>query len=158
MVSNDSDENSAYMTVTSVDNYSKTNEEVYQMEPTSKEEIHEEVVENEPSTGFNFKSKGDKIRFSILMVGTLLAMFMMSLNSTVVAPAITIIATDLNALSSQTWIATAYLVAINAFQPLSGKVSFITPHVIRLLFNLTFHTFSHLNSLLIFLEGKLKKF
>ncbi|KAI8991971.1 major facilitator superfamily domain-containing protein [Mycotypha africana] len=50
-------------------------------------------------------------------------MFMMSLNSTVVAPALSIIATDLNALDSQTWIATAYLVAVNAFQPLSGKFS-----------------------------------
>jgi MFS family permease len=48
---------------------------------------------------------------------------MMSLNSTVVAPALSVIATDLNALSSQTWIATAYLVAVNAFQPLAGKVS-----------------------------------
>jgi hypothetical protein len=28
----------------------------------------------------------------------------------------------LNAVQSQTWIATAYLVAVNAFQPLSGKV------------------------------------
>ncbi|CEI92784.1 hypothetical protein RMCBS344292_07036 [Rhizopus microsporus] len=47
----------------------------------------------------------------------------MSLNSTVIAPAMGIIATQLNAAENQTWIATAYLVAINAFQPLSGKFS-----------------------------------
>ncbi|KAI8889798.1 MFS general substrate transporter [Backusella circina FSU 941] len=50
-------------------------------------------------------------------------MFMMSLNTTVIAPALSIIATDLNGLDSQTWIATAYLVAVNASQPLSGKVT-----------------------------------
>jgi hypothetical protein len=71
----------------------------------------------------NFKNKSEKIRFALLILGIVLAMFMMSLNSTVVAPAMSIIATDLNALQSQTWIATAYLVAVNAFQPLSGKVS-----------------------------------
>ncbi|KAI9494516.1 major facilitator superfamily domain-containing protein [Zychaea mexicana] len=50
-------------------------------------------------------------------------MFMVSLNSTVVAPAMSIIATELDALEDQTWIATSYMVAMNAFQPLSGKFS-----------------------------------
>lgn len=71
----------------------------------------------------NFKSTKELIEFTVLIIGIILAMFMMSLNSTVVAPAMSIIATELNALESQTWIATAYLVALNAFQPLSGKVS-----------------------------------
>ncbi|KAI9279647.1 major facilitator superfamily domain-containing protein [Sporodiniella umbellata] len=51
-------------------------------------------------------------------------MFMVSLNTTVVAPALGIIATDLNAEENQTWIATSYLVAVNAFQPL--KFIFLT--------------------------------
>ncbi|KAI9029895.1 major facilitator superfamily domain-containing protein [Phycomyces nitens] len=50
-------------------------------------------------------------------------MFMVSLNSTIVAPAMNIIAADLNGLSSQTWIATAYMVAFNASQPLAAKFS-----------------------------------
>ncbi|KAI8993337.1 major facilitator superfamily-domain-containing protein [Pilobolus umbonatus] len=57
------------------------------------------------------------------MVGIVFAMFMMSLNSTVVAPAMSVIATDLNAIELQTWIATSYLVALNSFQPLSGRFS-----------------------------------
>ncbi|ORX55744.1 MFS general substrate transporter [Hesseltinella vesiculosa] len=52
-----------------------------------------------------------------------MGMFMTSLNTTVVAPAMSIIATQLNALDQQTWIATAYLVAFNAIQPISGKFS-----------------------------------
>ncbi|KAI9310512.1 major facilitator superfamily domain-containing protein [Dichotomocladium elegans] len=50
-------------------------------------------------------------------------MFAVSLNSTVVAPAMSIIATELDAFEQQTWIATAYMVSMNAFQPLSGKFS-----------------------------------
>ncbi|KAI9312493.1 major facilitator superfamily domain-containing protein [Dichotomocladium elegans] len=50
-------------------------------------------------------------------------MFTMSLNSTVVAPAMSLIASELDAFENQTWIATAYMVAMNAFQPLSGKFS-----------------------------------
>lgn len=71
----------------------------------------------------NFKTRFEMFRFAILITGICLAMFMMSLNSTVIAPAMGIIATQLNAAENQTWIATAYLVAINAFQPLSGKVN-----------------------------------
>ncbi|KAI9249793.1 major facilitator superfamily domain-containing protein [Phascolomyces articulosus] len=41
--------------------------------------------------------------------------------STVVAPAMSIIATELEAFKEQSWIATAYLVAVNSSQPLAGK-------------------------------------
>jgi hypothetical protein len=90
----------------------KTHEDIHDLYQTSTNE--------EPTS--NFKNKSEKIRFALLILGIILAMFMMSLNSTVVAPAMSIIATELNAVQSQTWIATAYLVAVNAFQPLSGKV------------------------------------
>lgn len=139
----DKDEQNTYMTVTSVDDYSKTkisqsNDDLFQTRGSSATSIDSKndkdlekntTVQNTGPKGFEFKSRGDKIRFGILMVGTLFSMFMMSLNSTVVAPAVTIIATDLNAVSSQTWIATAYLVAVNAFQPLSGKVSEIKGYI-----------------------------
>ncbi|KAI8391422.1 major facilitator superfamily domain-containing protein [Radiomyces spectabilis] len=71
-----------------------------------------------------------------LFLGILLSMFMVSLNTTVVAPAMSIIATELNDLSSQTWIATAYLVAFNASQPLSGKFSDIFGRKSVLLFGI----------------------
>lgn len=80
------------------------------------------VVTKEVCYSENFATKEDLIRYTVLMIGIVMAMFMMSLNSTVVPPAMSIIATELNATQSQTWIATAYLVAVNAFQPLSGKV------------------------------------
>ncbi|CDS10285.1 hypothetical protein LRAMOSA02961 [Lichtheimia ramosa] len=50
----------------------------------------------------------------------------------------TIIASELDALSNQTWIATAYLLAVNAFQPISGKLSDIFGRKPVLLFGLSF--------------------
>lgn len=104
----------------------KSNEELYQGRSSSTV-CSQENVETVESTkdgnnGSYFNSRKEKLEFTILIIGIILSMFMMSLNSTVVAPAMSIIATELNALESQTWIATAYLVALNAFQPLSGRV------------------------------------
>ncbi|KAI8889763.1 MFS general substrate transporter [Backusella circina FSU 941] len=65
-------------------------------------------------------------------------MFMMSLNTTVIAPALSIIATDLHGINSQTWIATSYLVAVNAFQPLAGKFSDIFGRKPVLMFAISF--------------------
>lgn len=58
-----------------------------------------------------------------IYLGLCVAMFMASLNSTVVAPAMGKISAQLNDVEDATWIATAYLVAFNATQPLYGKVS-----------------------------------
>ncbi|RCI06681.1 hypothetical protein CU098_012135 [Rhizopus stolonifer] len=81
-----------------------------------------------------FKTKKDMLNFGILMLGVAISMFMMSLNSTVIAPALGIIATELNAAQDQSWIATAYLVAVNTFQPLSGKFSVIFGSKLMFLF------------------------
>ena len=54
----------------------------------------------------------ETFKFVLLVISVLLAMFMVSLNSTVVAPAMSIIATELDALEKQTWIATSYMVAM----------------------------------------------
>lgn len=108
---------------------SKSREDLYQGRNSSTTNDSQDNVatieanNDEQPQGLNFKTKKELFDFSILMVGIIFAMFMMSLNSTVVAPAMSIIATELNGLESQTWIATAYLVALNAFQPLSGRVS-----------------------------------
>ncbi|KAI7877188.1 major facilitator superfamily MFS-1 [Lichtheimia hyalospora FSU 10163] len=63
--------------------------------------------------------------------------FVTSLNSTVVAPALTIIAAELDALENQTWIATAYFLSFNATQPISGKLSDIFGRKPLLLFSLS---------------------
>jgi hypothetical protein len=106
---------------------SKANEVFDDLEKQSTPSVHSQAntialedPENQPERP---KTLREKISFGVLVVGIILAMFMMSLNTTVIAPALSIIATDLNGLDSQTWIATAYLVAVNAFQPLSGKVT-----------------------------------
>ncbi|KAI9494525.1 major facilitator superfamily domain-containing protein [Zychaea mexicana] len=65
-----------------------------------------------------------------------MSMFVMSLNSTVVAPAMSIIATELEALEKQTWIATSFMVAMISFQPLAGKFSDIFGRKPVLLFGL----------------------
>ncbi|KAI7850902.1 major facilitator superfamily domain-containing protein [Circinella umbellata] len=67
-----------------------------------------------------------------------MSMFVMSLNSTVVAPAMSIIATELQALEQQTWIATSFMVAMISFQPLAGKFSDIFGRKPVLLFGLCF--------------------
>ncbi|KAI8097178.1 major facilitator superfamily domain-containing protein [Halteromyces radiatus] len=64
-----------------------------------------------------------KVKIIFLYIGLFMSMLIVSLNTTVVAPAMGIIATDLHALDQQTWIATAYLLIFNAVQPISGKMS-----------------------------------
>jgi hypothetical protein len=75
------------------------------------------IVSEEP------QSNRPKALVILLYTGIIIAMFMVSLNTTVVAPAMSIIATELNALEQQTWVATAYLLVFNAIQPISGKFS-----------------------------------
>ncbi|KAI8335164.1 major facilitator superfamily domain-containing protein [Chlamydoabsidia padenii] len=74
----------------------------------------------------------------LLYIGIIISMFMVSLNTTVVAPALSIIATELNALEQQTWVATAYLLIFNAIQPISGKFSDIFGRKPILLFGIIF--------------------
>ncbi|KAI7850899.1 major facilitator superfamily domain-containing protein [Circinella umbellata] len=96
----------------------------------------------------------DTLKFVLLVISVLLAMFMVSLNSTVVAPAMSIIATELDALEKQTWIATAYMVSMNAFQPLSGKFSDIFGRKPILIFGLgIFFVGSLVNALTPNIEG-----
>lgn len=134
---------------------SKSREELYQGRNSSSTQGSQEdnvatlEVPQENTPAFNFKTRRELIDFSVLMVGVIFAMFMMSLNSTVVAPAMSIIATELNGLESQTWIATAYLVALNTFQPLSGRVSLLISIYIYKITNIFFFFYSFL----IFLEG-----
>lgn len=121
------------VTLTEQIKINKSSEDLYQGRTSSTADSQENAAtvdadQQVETTGkeSNFKSKRELVEFSLVMAGIIFAMFMMSLNSTVVAPAMSIIATELNAIEQQTWIATAYLVAVNSFQPLAGKVS---PHI-----------------------------
>ncbi|KAI8150102.1 major facilitator superfamily domain-containing protein [Fennellomyces sp. T-0311] len=73
-----------------------------------------------------------------------MGMFMVSLNTTVVAPAMNIIATELDSIENQTWIATGYLVAMNAFQALAGKFSDVFGRKPIVLFGMFFFTMGSL--------------
>ncbi|KAJ2960511.1 hypothetical protein NQZ79_g4129 [Umbelopsis isabellina] len=75
--------------------------------------------------GSMIPSEGAKKRLSTFTIylGLCVAMFMASLNSTVIAPAMGKISADLDDLPDATWIATGYFVAFNATQPLYGKFS-----------------------------------
>lgn len=59
-----------------------------------------------------------------VLVGTIfVGAFLAALDGTVVTTLLSVIASDLNALSKVSWVATAYLLSCSAFQPLFGKLS-----------------------------------
>ena len=68
------------------------------------------------------QTRAERLRFMALILGLDLSIFVVALNNTIVSPALSIIATDLDALDKQMWIPTAYMVALNTSQPLAGKV------------------------------------
>ncbi|KAG0050467.1 hypothetical protein BGZ83_004779 [Gryganskiella cystojenkinii] len=59
----------------------------------------------------------------LLFVGLAMATFLASLDGTIIATALPKIASDFKAQSQMSWVATAYLLTYNAFQPLYGKFS-----------------------------------
>lgn len=58
-----------------------------------------------------------------ILVGLMLGMFLSSLDQTVVATAIRVIGDDLNDLSAQAWVTTAFLITSTITTPLYGKLS-----------------------------------
>lgn len=67
-----------------------------------------------------------------------MASFLAALDTTVVTTLLSLIASDLNAVSNISWIATAYLLSCSAFQPLFGKLSDIFGRKILLILCSTF--------------------
>ncbi|KAG0050028.1 hypothetical protein BGZ83_005191 [Gryganskiella cystojenkinii] len=59
----------------------------------------------------------------LLFVGLAMASFLASLDGTIIATALPKIASDFKAQKEMSWVATAYLLTFNAFQPLYGKFS-----------------------------------
>ena len=58
-----------------------------------------------------------------ILIGLMLGMFLAALDQTIVASALRVIADDLNGLSSQAWVTTAYLITSTIATPLYGKLS-----------------------------------
>ncbi|KAG0228265.1 major facilitator superfamily domain-containing protein [Mortierella sp. GBAus27b] len=75
----------------------------------------------------------------LLFVGLAMASFLASLDGTIIATALPKIASDFQAQKEMSWVATAYLLTFNAFQPLYGKFSDIFGRKAMMLFaTLTF--------------------
>ncbi|KAF9974465.1 hypothetical protein BGZ73_002123 [Actinomortierella ambigua] len=70
----------------------------------------------------------------LLFIGLAMATFLASLDGTIIATALPKIASDYNAKAEMSWVATAYLLTFNAFQPLYGKFSDIFGRKAMILF------------------------
>ncbi|KAK5809600.1 major facilitator superfamily domain-containing protein [Linnemannia elongata] len=70
----------------------------------------------------------------LLFVGLAMATFLASLDGTIIATALPKIASDFSANKEMSWVATAYLLTFNAFQPLYGKFSDIFGRKAMILF------------------------
>lgn len=69
-----------------------------------------------------------------IMIGLMLAIFLSSLDQTIVSTALPTIASQFNSLNNVSWVATSYLLTSTAFQPLYGKFSDIFGRKAILLF------------------------
>lgn len=88
-------------------NQGETIEKVQSIPQADKEDGKKDVNLETPPSSDEAKPKTrsrrifERIRFVLLVIGIILSMFMISLNSTVVAPAMNIIATELDAVAQQ---------------------------------------------------------
>lgn len=86
---------------------------------------HYNSVSNEGTNEYDVDSDYamPKAQLYTVISSLFMASFLAALDTTVVTTLLTLIASDLNAISSISWIATAYLLSCSAFQPLFGKLS-----------------------------------
>ncbi|CAG8592801.1 12488_t:CDS:1 [Ambispora leptoticha] len=85
-----------------------------------------EIKPPSPSAGENVDDQTTLLPFKQLLIvfmGLSLAIFLSSLDQTIVSTALPKIASDFHALSDISWVGTAYLLTSTAFQPLYGKFS-----------------------------------
>lgn len=67
--------------------------------------------------------KISRAQFFVISASIYLGIYLAAVDTTVVTTILTLVASDLDALSNISWIATAYLLSASAFQPLWGKLS-----------------------------------
>ncbi|OMH86184.1 putative MFS-type transporter YusP [Zancudomyces culisetae] len=91
---------------------------------------HGEVLEN---TGEKAEQPSSK-SLAVIVLGLGTAMFLASLDSTIVSTAMPTIAQNFNSLSMITWVATSYMLTSTALQPLYGTLSDIFGKKTMLLF------------------------
>ncbi|CDS10019.1 hypothetical protein LRAMOSA02696 [Lichtheimia ramosa] len=82
-----------------------------------------DMQQNDPPKSSKFPPWIKKLHLGIVYFGLFVTMLMIALQATVIAPAMTKIATDMNDVGNQTWVATAYLIGMISLQPLAGKFS-----------------------------------
>ncbi|KAI8322754.1 hypothetical protein GQ54DRAFT_297237 [Martensiomyces pterosporus] len=102
----------------------------------SKDETNERGENQSPDANKSLISKMSLQRQILTMLALALAVFIASLDQTIVASSMPTIAEHFNALSSVNWIATVFLLASTALQPLYGRLSDIFGRIETLIFGL----------------------
>ncbi|KAI9312492.1 major facilitator superfamily domain-containing protein [Dichotomocladium elegans] len=91
-----------------------------------------------------FPTRAKKLQFYGVYFGLCLSLFTIAVQATVIAPSMTKIASELDNIDNQTWIATGYLIAVISLQPLAGKFSDIFGRKPFLLGGIVFFTLGSL--------------
>ncbi|KAG0329342.1 hypothetical protein BG004_002353 [Podila humilis] len=101
---------------------------------------------SEPSSGYSLEKESDlenqgnsekdqtsfddppphnltRTKLALLLLGLALCVFLASMDISIIATALPRIASDFNAQTQMSWVATAYLLAYNSFNPLYGRLS-----------------------------------
>ncbi|KAF9095318.1 hypothetical protein BGX29_009083 [Mortierella sp. GBA35] len=108
-----------------------TSGETGQTDVNLKTELNEVDIERQEPTKEPQLGKKAAI---LLFIGLAMATFLASLDGTIIATALPKIASDFKAQKEMSWVATAYLLTFNAFQPLYGKFSDIFGRKAMILF------------------------
>ncbi|KAK9768938.1 hypothetical protein K7432_000064 [Basidiobolus ranarum] len=108
---------------------------------TEKADTEVAIDNMEKTIKFDMDPEGLELKYTprqriIIFVGLMLAIFLASLDQTIVATALPAISSEFNALNQVSWVATSYLLTFTSFQPLYGKFSDIFGRKATILFAL----------------------
>ncbi|KAI8081919.1 major facilitator superfamily domain-containing protein [Gilbertella persicaria] len=109
---------------------------VEQPQPNTKQTTNENVV-NKEEHDTEARSKKEKVGRILTFLGLQIALFLAALDNTIVATALPRIGSDFNQMSIVAWVATAYILTFDAFQPLFSKFSDIFGRKWILLFGIS---------------------
>ncbi|KAF7725936.1 hypothetical protein EC973_009173 [Apophysomyces ossiformis] len=82
-----------------------------------------EVLQTNTEKTVQENQKGKKIKLVLTFLGLQLSLFLAALDGTIVSTALPHIGSDFNEMAIVAWVATAYIVTFDAFQPLFSKFS-----------------------------------
>ncbi|CAO3654786.1 unnamed protein product [Mucor hiemalis] len=89
--------------------------------PEASEKVN--VEDEESAEDEKKRKKKEKVGRILTFLGLQIALFLAALDGTIVATALPRIGSDFNQMSIVSWVATAYILTFDAFQPLFSKFS-----------------------------------